>query len=425
MKKSLFFATLVLVIVFIPAIISGTAFAATGGADRAQSASGDIGTTDAAGTSDAAIATDAAGASNAVDATDAADAKGAADAQGALDAAARLNALGLLRGVGTKADGSPDFALERAPSRAEAVTIVVRLVGMEEVALCGSWALPFTDVPDWAKRYIGYAYSNALVFGVGDKTFDSGSAITPTEYITLILRALGYTSGTDFEWDKAWELSDVIGITDGRYSPATVEFLRGDVAEISLNALSARHKDSQETLCSMLIEAGVFTEAEAKNAGVHETAETDETAETAETTIPEQEQPLSAEPERAWTQGVHDFEIRVFALINIEREKHGLTSLVWDSALADVARAHSADMLHRGFFSHVNPDGQRPAERKWAAGITFKFSAESIARGHRSPEEVVRAWMASPTHRNTILSDTAVSIGVGFHNYYWTVNLTG
>ena len=423
MKKSLFFTSLV--IVFLLALISGTAFAATEGADRAQGVSKAISATYESDTTDVANTKAVAGAKDTADPTDATDTTYAAiatDAESASDAAARLNALGLLRGVGTKADGSPDFALERAPSRAEAVTMVVRLVGMEEAALCGNWALPFTDVPDWAKHYIGYAYSSALVFGVGDETFDGGSAVTPSEYITLILRALGYTSGTDFEWDKAWVLSDVIGITDGRYSSSAAEFRRGDVAEISLNALSARHKDSQETLCSMLIEAGVFTEDAAKNAGVQETAEA---AETAGTTIPAHELPLSAEPGRAWTQGVHEFEIKVFDLINQEREKYGYSPLVWDSALADVARAHSADMLRRGFFDHINPDGQRPAERKWAAGITFKFSAESIARGHRSPEEVVNAWMGSPTHRDTILSDMAVSMGVGFHNYYWTVNLTG
>ena len=42
--------------------------------------------------------------------------------------------LGLFKGTGTTADGSPKFDLDRAPTRAEAVTNLVRLLGAEEAA---------------------------------------------------------------------------------------------------------------------------------------------------------------------------------------------------------------------------------------------------------------------------------------------------
>jgi len=129
-------------------------------------------------------------------------------------AASSLNALGLFNGVGIKPDGSPDFALDRAPTRAEAVTMLVRLVGKEAEAKEAPRPVPFNDVPEWAKPYVGYAYENLHVRGVGNVTFASGRAVTASEYITFILNALGYIPGTDFEWNKAWVLSDELGITD-------------------------------------------------------------------------------------------------------------------------------------------------------------------------------------------------------------------
>lgn len=333
----------------------------------------------------------------------------------AMDAADRLNVLGLFNGIGTNPDGSPDFALDRAPSRAEAVTMVVRLVGREAEALCGNWTAPFIDVPDWAKPFVGYAYANELAFGVGIETFASDCLVTPSEYLTMILRALGYSSGTDFQWDKAWVLSDEIGITDGSYCSEAAGFCRGDIAEISFSALSAKHKETNETLCSMLIEAGVFTEDAASIAGLHRIAEAP---------VPMQEHAQLAGKAPDWPPEASRFEMEVFDLINIERGKQGIGFLSWDQELAGVARAHSMDMSDRGYFSHINPEGQKPADRKWDAGIVFTFSGENIARGYRTPAAVVAAWMNSPTHKAAILSETAERVGIGFHNFYWTVDFT-
>ena len=71
----------------------------------------------------------------------------AADSQ-AQDAAEALYQLGLFQGTGKNADGSPKFDLNRAPTRAEAVTMLVRLLGKETEAKSSEWDIPFTDVAD-------------------------------------------------------------------------------------------------------------------------------------------------------------------------------------------------------------------------------------------------------------------------------------
>lgn len=170
----------------------------------------------------------------------------------AKQAAQALYELGLFKGTGTNADGTPSFDLDRAPTRNEAVTMLVRLLGKESEATSGTWDIPFTDVADWAKPYVGCAYASGLTIGTSATTFGGDAAISASQYITFVLRALGYESGTDFQWDKAWELSDNLGVTKGNYNAGTSNFTRGDVAAISYNALSITKKNSTVTIAEEL-----------------------------------------------------------------------------------------------------------------------------------------------------------------------------
>lgn len=166
----------------------------------------------------------------------------------ASEAAQALYDLGLFQGTGNNADGTPNFDLDRTPTRAEAVTMLVRLLGKDAEAKAGTWETPFTDVADWAKPYVGYAYTNGLTTGTSATTFGGEDSINATQYLTLVLRALGYTSGTDFQWDSAWTKSNEINLTVGSYYANTTNFTRGDVARISESALYTKSKGKDKTL---------------------------------------------------------------------------------------------------------------------------------------------------------------------------------
>lgn len=167
-------------------------------------------------------------------------------------AAESLYQLGLFNGTGTYADGSPKFELDRAPTRFEAVTMLVRLLGKEDEAKNSAWTTPFTDLEPWAAPYVGYAYANQLTNGTGSDRFGGKETVTAAQYLTFVLRALGYRSGEDFVWSRAWELTDRLGLTAGRYHAQTTRFLRGDVALISCNALNIACRDSDQKLYQTL-----------------------------------------------------------------------------------------------------------------------------------------------------------------------------
>lgn len=169
----------------------------------------------------------------------------------ATQAAQTLYDLGLFKGTGTNEDGTPIFNLDRTPTRNQALIMLVRLLGKESEATAQTWDIPFTDVSGSMTSYVGYAYNNSLTTGKTETSFGGSAAIRANQYITFVLRALGYESGTDFRVSTACDFSDEIGLTSGEYT-ASSAFTRGDVAIISLNALFMTLKDGSMTLADSL-----------------------------------------------------------------------------------------------------------------------------------------------------------------------------
>ena len=184
----------------------------------------------------------------------------AADRWEAENAAWTLYNYGLFQGMGTDEDGYPIFSLDTAPTRAQSVTMLVRLLGKEAEAMETEWTEPFTDVPEWAQPYVEYAYEQGLAQGRGEGIFDAETPVSASEYLTFVLRALGYESGLDFQWDSAWTLSDRLRLTDGSYRAGT-PFDRGDVAVISLDALSQKPNGEDASLLTALREGNALSDS--------------------------------------------------------------------------------------------------------------------------------------------------------------------
>lgn len=172
-----------------------------------------------------------------------------------------LKELGLFEGVGTNADGSTNFDLRRAPSRLEALVMLLRLLGKGTEAKAYTGACPFTDVPNWGKPYVAYAYDNGLTKGSSKTQFGMGDA-SCAMYLTFVLRSLGYSdsSGADFTWDAPFTLAENVGIMPEGVN--TKEFWRADVVAVSYAALYAAKKGEAQALSEDLAAQGVFTAAQ-------------------------------------------------------------------------------------------------------------------------------------------------------------------
>ena len=99
-------------------------------------------------------------------------------------------------------------------------------------------------------------------------------------------------------------------------------------------------------------------------------------------------------------------------LINKERTKAGLSSLAAAPNLQKVSRAHAADMLEKGYFSHNTLEGLSPFDRIDNAGISYTFAAENLAFAP-DVEIAMDGLMKSPGHRANILAPEAGRVGIG------------
>ncbi|WP_372011175.1 CAP domain-containing protein [Paenibacillus chitinolyticus] len=114
-----------------------------------------------------------------------------------------------------------------------------------------------------------------------------------------------------------------------------------------------------------------------------------------------------------------EFADQVVTLVNQERSKAGLKPLASDSALAAMALDKAKDMYTNNYFDHNSPTYGSPFDMMKSYGISYTYAGENIAKGQRTPQEVMNSWMNSQGHRENILSPNFTKIGVAYYNGEW------
>ncbi|MBQ2733860.1 MAG: S-layer homology domain-containing protein, partial [Clostridia bacterium] len=156
---------------------------------------------------------------------------------------------------------------ESGITRLEALVETVRLMGAEDEALASFYSHPFDDVPEWAYKYVAYAYTKGITFGVSENEFAPDAEATLAHYLTFLLRAIGYSdTAGEFVWDAPYELAHKAGITSVLESDNTA-LTCGNSLEYAWNTLYAKAKDGK-TVKESFILSGVFTEKELKSAAI-------------------------------------------------------------------------------------------------------------------------------------------------------------
>lgn len=120
-----------------------------------------------------------------------------------------------------------------------------------------------------------------------------------------------------------------------------------------------------------------------------------------------------------------DFAQQVVDLVNQERAKGGLQPLKNDKALANVAMIKAKDMYNNNYFDHNSPTLGSPFDLMKSEGVQYRTAGENIAKGQKTPQEVMKAWMNSEGHRQNIMSPNYTSIGVAYYNGEWVQAFTG
>ena len=153
-----------------------------------------------------------------------------------------VEAIEVLSAVGVIVGDNGDFRPNDSVSRNEMAVIMAKLIlgTYEADSYVGSH--PFTDVPDWASRYVAACYNSGIISGRGEGIYDGASTVTAVEAAAMMLRALGYEdlSLGATQWDrpvaaKANEINLFKGLSGNSQTPMD----RNSVAQLSLNTLEA------------------------------------------------------------------------------------------------------------------------------------------------------------------------------------------
>ena len=128
---------------------------------------------------------------------------------------------------------------------------------------------------------------------------------------------------------------------------------------------------------------------------------------------------------------VYDYSWEVLELVNQERTKVGAAPLVMDKGMLNMARLRAEELII--LYSHKRPDGtycETALPNGYKNSVEF---GENIAKGQKTPSEVVNSWMNSPGHRQNMLDKNYKSIGIGCvyvsgflsNEYYWVQDFYG
>lgn len=103
--------------------------------------------------------------------------------------------------------------------------------------------------------------------------------------------------------------------------------------------------------------------------------------------------------------------------LNADRAAVGLVAVQVDSRLMAIARARSADMVAKNYFSHTQPDGRNVFDILTAQHLTWYNAGEIIAWNNWPIESTVAVtnsqWMGSPGHHAIIVGTDYNYVGVG------------
>ncbi len=170
-----------------------------------------------------------------------------------------LSQLGIMDGF---EDG--EFKLNETLTRAQAATVIVRLLNKESEIVEGEAS--FSDVPEshWAACYINLACKEGIINGMGDKTFCPEDMVTYHQFIKMLCCTLGYSVAAEKTYggwknDGYIKVAEILKLTKGIEFEKDAPVTREHVVEMVYKALDI------ELLDENVASVGLYGDIETDN----------------------------------------------------------------------------------------------------------------------------------------------------------------
>lgn len=138
-------------------------------------------------------------------------------------------------------DSNGDMMFSNNLTRAHLAVLLARLIGNPEhleadQSFYASQCV-FADVPDWAKPFVGFCYTNGLVAGYGNGLYGYNDPVTPAAACTVMLRFLEQPADT-WSYETACAKAVELGLAPAE-SLADSTITRGDMAVLMYRTLGS------------------------------------------------------------------------------------------------------------------------------------------------------------------------------------------
>jgi len=104
--------------------------------------------------------------------------------------------------------------------------------------------------------------------------------------------------------------------------------------------------------------------------------------------------------------------VNVIQKTNETRKKQGLTELRHNPVLSKAATAKAENMFQEQYWAHYSPAGKGPWDFMKTYGYSYSVAGENLARDFLETDDMMVAWMNSPTHRENIVNPKYSEIGI-------------
>ena len=103
---------------------------------------------------------------------------------------------------------------------------------------------------------------------------------------------------------------------------------------------------------------------------------------------------------------------QLYSLTDQDRSQNGLKSLSVNQDLVNAAQAHGEDMFQNQYWGHYSPTGKSPWDFIVAAGYSYSYAGENLAKNFTDASSTNTAWLNSSEHRDNIMNSQYTDIGI-------------
>lgn len=101
---------------------------------------------------------------------------------------------------------------------------------------------------------------------------------------------------------------------------------------------------------------------------------------------------------------------------NKKRIEAGVAPVILNPLLSQAAAGKAQDMFGNDYWAHNSPQGKTPWDFINGSGYVYTVAGENLAKNFNDSQEVIEAWMNSPSHKENLLRGQYEDIGFAVVN---------